>query len=216
MSDLPSILAFDRATLGPASPAESGVSGLTLALARGQAGWIRAETETVAVDLACGLRNPESGAVSFDGKDWAALGPDEAAAARGRIGRVFWDTAWLSNLDLDENITLARRHLDPRNAGGWQERLVPLCAAFGLTLAPGLRPAFATRRDLQRAQWVRALLGKPDLLVLENPAHAVVESDWNAFLAAVADARAAGAAVLWVGPEGPRLHGLSLRPDVIV
>ena len=212
------VLEFQLASLAAASTAERGVEGLTFALAPGQAAWLESELESTAVDLACGLRDPSAGAVLYQGQPWTGCAPEEQAARRGTIGRVFWDTAWISNLDVDENITLARRHLDPRRPDLWREETHRLAGELGLVLAPGLRPAFASVRDLQRAQFVRALLGSPTLLILEHPDRHLTAADAGRILARVALARAGGTAVLWVGPSTPRIHpdaaGADLRLDL--
>jgi ABC-type ATPase involved in cell division len=194
------VLAFDRVSHPAGSAGEGALQDLSLRLLPGEALWLVTDLETPAVDLACGLRLPASGQAIFLGQDWAAAAPDAAAHRRARIGRVFWDTAWLSNLDLDENITLAFRHHRPGEAAALDAAWSAACARLGHTPAPGLRPAFASARELQRGQHLRALLGDPVLLLLERPFRAVSPADAHAFLAAVEEARARGAAVLWVGP----------------
>ena len=61
-------------------------------------------------DPAEGLVEPKTGQVFFGGNDWTDLSPTAAAAARGRIGRFFPQSGWVSNLNVDENITLSVRH----------------------------------------------------------------------------------------------------------
>jgi ABC-type uncharacterized transport system ATPase subunit len=202
-------LEIQDATLPPSGD-ECGVNRLNLRLNPGESAWLPTELETVAVDLACGLRDPESGSVSFQGIDWRTLEPAEAAARRHWIGRIFWDTAWVSNLDIDENITLAARHQNSGQESDWYAKTTTLASRFGLTIPPGLRPAFASRRDLQRAQYVRALLADPALLILERPSRGVEETDWQAFLSAVREHRDRGAAILWIGPEDARMTAATL------
>ena len=53
------------------------------------------------------------------------------------------------------------------------------------------------RQDLQRAACVRAFLGKPVLLILEEPTAGVYPQIMSPLMASIRTARARGAAVLW-------------------
>ena len=121
------------------------------------------------VDVAQGLVEPESGRVMFLGEDWCAMPAGRSAERRGKIGRVFESHAWISNLDVDENVTLAQRHHTLRPEGEIAAEADALAAQFGLRELPHVRPAVVRRADLRRAEWVRAFLGEPRLIILENP-----------------------------------------------
>jgi phospholipid/cholesterol/gamma-HCH transport system ATP-binding protein len=136
--------------------------------------------------------------VAFLGADWKTAPPDDQAARRGRIGRVFDGHGWISNLDVDENMTLARRHHTTRPAGEIERDAEALVRRFGLPELPRLRPALMAPADLRRAEWVRAFLGEPRLVILEQPTRDVFAEAIPALAAAVDDACARGAAVLWL------------------
>lgn len=149
-------------------------------------------------DLAEGLRIPESGSVSITGREWTTISPTEAAALRGRIGRVFTDHGWLSNLDMDENITLVQRHFTTRPLEEIEREAEKLAVSFGLPSLPHMRPATMKKSDLRRAEWVRAFLGDPMLIILEHPLRDVYPEHGSMLAAAIVAARGRGAAVLWV------------------
>ncbi len=174
-------------------------------------------------DAAAGLAAPVRGRVLFDGADWAVLGPREAAARRGRIGRVFTGAAWISNLDLDENVLLAAAHHRRTPPGGAREALRAWARRFGLDELPDTRPAWLERVDAQKAQWVRALYAEPALVVLERPSDGVDADAAAALTTALRAGCARGAAVLWLtanrhlwekNPMSAPLHGRLSRAGV--
>jgi phospholipid/cholesterol/gamma-HCH transport system ATP-binding protein len=62
---------------------------------------------------------------------------------------------------------------------------------------PQLRPAWVDRAALQRAQWVRALLGRPALLLLDQPGQHVSAAALSPLADAVQEAMDRGATVVW-------------------
>lgn len=156
----------------------------------------------VLADLAEGLEEPDAGTVCFDGRDWTGLPASAALAARGTIGRLHSAAAWLSNLDLDENILLAALHHGRRTAPDLRDEAAAWAAHFGLAQLPHARPAWATARERHLCQWIRALLGPPALLMVEDPGAKIARALSAAEAAAVARLRAGGTAVLWLAPRG--------------
>lgn len=162
-----------------------------------------------------GLEPPPEGTIRFLGTDWRTLPPGAAEQRRARIGRVFEGAAWVSNLDVDENVLLAQRHHTRRPETELRAEAERLARSFGLARLPLSRAAWMVPRDLQRAQWVRALLGAPALLALEFPERHAADSDLTAFGAAVDDARARGAAVLWITARPAAALPLSAAPGAV-
>ena len=150
-------------------------------------------------DTLIGLQPTEAGVVQFNGRDWNDMGAFDAAAARGRIGRIFRpEHAWLSNLDVDENITLAVRHHRKWTAEEALERARALAVEMGLDALPEGRPPEVQEDVLTSLQCVRALLGDPLLVVVEYAASFMHETCLAHFAAALDRRRAEGLAVLWI------------------
>jgi phospholipid/cholesterol/gamma-HCH transport system ATP-binding protein len=163
--------------------------------------------------VACGVIAPVAGAALFDGREWTSRSPDDAAAARGRIGRVFERAGWLSNLDVDENITLAQRYHRRRHPEDTLEEARALASELGIGDLPVGRPAFVERDLLLRCQWVRALMGKPALLLLERPGRDLPAASVAPLIAAVNRRREQdGLAVLWLTDAHERIADSELRP----
>ncbi len=155
-------------------------------------------------DVFSGLLGPRAGRVVFQGTDWAAAGPHAAVQLRAHIGRVFYSAAWLANLDVDENVLLAALYHTPRPEAEWQAEALAWARRFGMHALPTTRPAVTPVADLQRAQWVRALLMRPALLVLEEPDRDVPPSSAAAFWSAVAELLSAGSALVWITLDSAR------------
>ena len=149
-------------------------------------------------DLAAGLVAPVRGDVWFAGVSWSQRGAEDHARARSRIGRVFEGQGWVSNLDLDENITLAQRHHTARDPAEIQAEAEAWARRLGLAGLPVTRPAWTPPRERSIGQWIRALLGEPLLLLLERPTRDVTREDVSALMDAVQERRAAGVAVMWL------------------
>ena len=200
MSGAP-VLSFREVSVAGAPPYETPLSDCTFDLAAGDLALVDMGDAYVAcplADAAEGLVDLDSGTVTFLGDDWQALSVARAAAHRASIGRVFEKRSWISNLDVDENVTLARRHHTGQRHAGVMAEASRIARDLGLGEIPQARPAFVGRHDLRLAQWVRAFLGAPRLIILEDPLRGVARDLLDNLLAAVGAAREEGAAVLWL------------------
>jgi phospholipid/cholesterol/gamma-HCH transport system ATP-binding protein len=148
-------------------------------------------------DAAQGLVDPVQGSVSFLGKSWSAYSHAEKLAARAKIGRVFDEPGWISALDMDENITLSQSHHTRRSEAEIRGEASVLARQFSLPGLPQGKPSSMRASDLRRAACVRALLGTPDLLILERPTAGVYPAIMPALMTGVQAARSRGAAILW-------------------
>jgi ABC-type uncharacterized transport system ATPase subunit len=213
MSDAPAVLTLRQVTLPPGRDYDAGLADTSLSVARGEWALVRTEphaTRLPLADVVEGLVAPTGGRVEFLGARWEERSADAAAQARARIGRVFCGAAWISNLDVDENITLRERHHSRRPVAEIEAEALALARRFGFDALPSQRPAWVPREILMRAQWVRALLGSPALLLLEHPEQDASEPALDALLAILAERRAVGAAIVWFTSD-PRVwnhHGL--------
>jgi len=199
-----SILEFREVTIEPRHPYDMGLGGVSFSLAPGDLLAIEVEKghgRNPLADTAEGLAEPDRGAVLFRGRDWASLPAGVSAEERGRIGRVFETGGWVSNLNIDENITLAQRHHTLRPIEEIAAEGERLARAVGLPGLPAVRPAAAKRPERRTAEWVRAFIGEPALIILEHPMNDAYTSSLSALAGAVETARARGAAVLWLSHD---------------
>lgn len=163
-------------------------------------------------DVAQGLLEPTGGQVSFMGQDWQKMDHRTAASARGKIGRIFGAAGWISNLNVDENLYLAARQHTDQTDEALAQQASQIARMFGLPGIPRDRPHQIRPTDLQRAACVRAFLGKPKLLILERPTSLVSLDILPPLVNAVRNARAGGAAVLWLTEDQMVWKDSACRP----
>jgi phospholipid/cholesterol/gamma-HCH transport system ATP-binding protein len=195
MQASPSIVHLDHVRFNASQPA----APLSVQLGPGE-GWVidvapRLSTPPVA-DLISGLVEPQEGTVCFCDQAWPTLDAVAADRQRARIGRVFEHTAWISNLDLDENITLAQRYHHGIAVDALRKQAEEHAAFFGMSGLPTQRPSQLTEAELMRCQWVRAWLADPVLLLLEFPEQHVAAESLQRLRAAIDARLEAGSALV--------------------
>ncbi|MBI3985332.1 MAG: hypothetical protein HY343_00280 [Lentisphaerae bacterium] len=214
MSGAVPILEFLNVSLRPASRDGAEMRDIRLRLMPGDIALVRLELGNESIplaDLAMGLIPPDSGSVMFQGKAWAHMNPDREIRLRSRIGRVFNEHGWISNLSVPDNITLCERHNTLRPEDDIFEEAESIARAFGLDDIPAGRPAAIHPRDLRRAEWVRAFLGNPSLIVLERPTLGVSIEHIPLLIRTAVEAASGGSALLWLTTEDPVWSSESLN-----
>jgi phospholipid/cholesterol/gamma-HCH transport system ATP-binding protein len=199
-----SILRFDKVKL----VTEQGGGGETLdfelELFGGDLALINLERPrfgSILADACCGLHQTAAGSVFFLGKNWATLPSDTANALRGRIGRVFNLGNWINRMTLLENILLPQLHHTRRQYSELRDEAAQLAEDFGLPGLPTGYPDDVIRADHQRAACIRAFLGQPSLILLEEPTLGVYPEILPPLINAIRNACERGAAVIWLTLE---------------
>ncbi len=194
------ILKFERVAIAANPLYESAVFDISFELAEGDLMLALLDPEQLLLplaDAAQGMAPLVEGRVEFLGEDWSRLGPGKAAAQRAKMGRIFPEGGWVSNLEIEENITLAQRHHTRRPVGEILEEAGELARRFGLPGLPLGRVDQLRRQDLQKAACVRAFLGEPALIIAEDPTRHVYADIIAPLANMLFRARARGAAALW-------------------
>ena len=200
MTESTNILEFSNVDLPGATRGQAEMRSLIFNLPRGCLLLIKVEAgnEYLPIaDAAEGLIAPKSGLIRWHGKAWDSLEPLAELNARARIGRVFEKNSWISNLNVSENVTLSQRHHTERPEHDIIAEADSLAKYFGLPEVPRQRPVFVSKRELRMAEWVRALIGKPLLLLLERPEAGVPDDNLPKLIDAVQTALKRGAAAIW-------------------
>ena len=184
-----------------------GAAPVDLTLHRGEVGYLHAGP--VALEL-LGIEAPAGGCVRFFGKTWRERSVAEAEDARRLVGTVFDPSGhpsrtWISNLDVDENVQLASQFDPARRSPEVARRAEELARRFGLPEGlPAGRPANTAAGELVLAQWVRAFLREPIvLLILENALEGAPAGSEPVLREILAEALGAGTAVLWIAESPP-------------
>ena len=215
MNDSPAILNFSEVTVESSPYYETGLWNCSFDLNAGELLLVRMERENERLPLADateGLVPPDHGCVKFLGEDWQRMPADRAAAQRGKIGRLFEEEGWIGDLDVDENIMLAQRHHTARSDQEILEEALKLARVFGLPGLPRGRPGKMRRWDLRKAACIRAFLGQPLLIMLEQSLHGVYADLMAPLLNAAQSARNRGAAVVWTIVDPKIWNHPGIRP----
>ncbi|HYB08956.1 MAG TPA: ABC transporter ATP-binding protein [Alphaproteobacteria bacterium] len=175
-------------------------------------------------DLCCGLVALAEGTACFLGRDWAAMPYHYAAALRGRIGRVFATGGWIGFMDVAVNILLPQLHHTRDEHRELRDKAIDLACKFGLPGLPIGRPGDLSPSDLARAACVRAFLGDPALVLLENPTQGQFLDLLLPLFNTLATARSQGSAAIWLtrsdrvwrDPSVPSTYRLRLGKDGLV
>ena len=152
-------------------------------------------------DVAVGLLGANGGQVSILGNDLSGLDWETSNWLRGRVGRVFSRGSWMDRLSVLDNVLLSARHHSRRGEDELLTEASELAALFGMPGIPLGMPDSATRIELQCAACIRAFLGGPMLVILEDPTYGAGVSLLRPLVDAIRIARNRGAAVLWFTPS---------------
>ena len=111
---------------------------------------------------------PTRGIIRVFGQDAATLDKDAITGLRRRIGVVFQDFRLLDHLTTYENVALPLRVMG-RNEAGYRAEVVELLRWVGLGERMNALPAVLSGGEKQRAAIARALIGRPELLLADEP-----------------------------------------------
>ena len=198
------VLAFKGVSTEPDPRFDSPLWDVTFTLSQGELLLIRLERGRYRLplaDLAGGVLEPGQGTVEFFGENWLRMSPDYSSTQRGKIGRVFEDHGWISNLDIGENIILAQRHHSNRSDSDIEAEATQLARMFGLPGLPHRALAGMHREDLGRSAFIRAFLGNSALIILERPTRNLFPGIMPSLMNAIRTARNRGTAVIWTTSE---------------
>lgn len=204
MNTPPPLLEFESVTVPPDAHISAGVRDISFILEAGEIGLLEVEEgreQVPLADAAEGLLIPGAGVVRFMGQPWAEMSAHRQADQRGRIRRVFQHYGWISNLDVMENICLAECHHTHRPEREIVAEARELARRLGVNEIAATRPSRVHPLVLRKLEWVRALLGRPALVILERPLLGAPRADAGLLIEAVIGEARGGAAVLWLTDE---------------
>ena len=111
---------------------------------------------------------PTRGLITLFNRDAASISKSDLPVLRRRIGVVFQDFRLLDHLTTFENVALPLRVLG-REESSYRADVVELLRWVGLGDRMHAFPAVMSGGEKQRAAIARALIGKPEILIADEP-----------------------------------------------
>jgi cell division transport system ATP-binding protein len=111
---------------------------------------------------------PTRGLVQLFGEDVSLLSKDEAAKLRQRIGIVLQDFRLLEHMTTYENVALPFR-VRGREESSYRREVIDLLKWVGLGDRMDALPQVLSGGEKQRAAIARAVIGRPELLLADEP-----------------------------------------------
>jgi phospholipid/cholesterol/gamma-HCH transport system ATP-binding protein len=118
---------------------------------------------------AAGLQRPLKGIQRLYGRNVTQINEQEFVQTRLRIGMVFDGGKLFSDLTIAENLALPLAYHFHLPAAERLQQVEKVLEITGLSFIANKRPSQTTRNLHQRAGLARALVLKPDLLLVDNP-----------------------------------------------
>ena len=111
---------------------------------------------------------PSRGLITLFDRDVTRLTLDEVAVFRRRIGVVFQDFRLLDHLTTYENVALPLR-VQGRDEASYRSEVTELLRWVGLGERMDALPPILSGGEKQRAAIARALIGRPELVLADEP-----------------------------------------------
>lgn len=146
-----------------------------------------------------GMDNVDSGTVTFDGLNLAALKDNELAdLRRTKMGFVFQQPTLLKNLNILDNIILPSMRNGGKNGTHLTEKAKMLMEKTGIAGLENRDITQASGGQLQRVGICRALMGDPKIIFGDEPTGALNSTSASEIMALLAQIHRTGVTILLV------------------
>ena len=150
--------------------------------------------KTTLFNLIAGTVRPDAGAIDFCGEDISRIGAAERCK-RG-VARSFQVPQPFGGMSVFENVlvgaSFGRAARDP------EARALAVLEQTGMRAKANLLAGGLTLLDRKRLEMARALATDPKLLLLDEIAGGLTDSECASLLAAIRDIHAAGVTIVWI------------------
>ena len=179
--------------------------GLSLEVEAGQIHAILGENgagKSTLMKMIYGVLEPDSGQIAWKGSPVEIDSPARARALG--IGMVFQHFSLFETLTVSENIALSNQV----DASVVQTHLDNVRAQFDLDIAAGALVHGLSMGERQRVEIIRALMGRPQLIIMDEPTSVLPPTAIPGLFKIVQDLAAAGCAVLFISHKLSEIRSL--------
>ncbi|WBU51925.1 ABC transporter ATP-binding protein [Paracoccus sp. SCSIO 75233] len=146
------------------------------------------------VKMIYGLVRPDAGRMVLAGQDFAPADPH--AARMAGVGMVFQHFSLFDAMTVAENISLGLDN--PPKRRELAEQITRLSQDYGLPLNPHRRVADLSAGERQRVEIIRALLGHPRLLIMDEPTSVLTPQEAEILFATLRKLADGGTSILYI------------------
>ena len=150
--------------------------------------------KTTLFNLIAGTVRPDSGRVAFEGLDISRL--DAAARCKRGVARSFQTPHPFGGMTVFENVLVGAAF--GRNPRDPEARALAALEQTGMRAKANVLAGGLTLLDRKRLEMARALATDPKLLLLDEIAGGLTDSEYASLLAAIRDIHAAGVTIVWI------------------
>lgn len=172
-------------------------SDLSLSVARGELVGVLGPNgagKTTLFNLITGTVRPNAGRVSFDGRDVTAM--DASRRCHLGIARSFQVPHPFVGMTVYENILVGATFGRSRQAP--QARALEVMEMTGMAARANALAGSLTLLDRKRLELARALAADPQLLLLDEIAGGLTDSECGALLQMIREVHATGVTIIWI------------------
>src|SRR5215470_16738347 len=163
------------------------------------------------VKMIYGLLQPDAGGLRWRGAPVTIAGPAQARAIG--VGMVLQHFSLFENLTVAENVALG---LDKREQlKGIAERVAEIARVYGLPLEPRRAVWRLSIGERQRVEIVRALVQKPQLLILDEPTSVLTPQEAEQLFKTLRLLRQEGCAILYISHKLDEVRALCERATIL-
>jgi putative ABC transport system ATP-binding protein len=146
-----------------------------------------------------GMDSPTEGNVFLEGRDLTSLNDKEVSRVRlTRMGFIFQQAYFLSNLNIRDNILLPALKAAPKEKDAMIARVDALLERFGIAHVKLHGITQVSGGQLQRASICRSLVCEPSILFADEPTGALNSSMTAEVMDALTDVHSAGTTLVMV------------------
>ena len=147
-------------------------------------------------NLIGGALKPDSGVIRLAGEDVTATSPQ--SRARAGIARSFQIPQPFSNLTVFENLLVGATHCRDRHIADVADRCGNVLEQTGLLPLANRRAGTLTLLERKRLELARALAAEPRLLLLDEIAGGLTESECHVLVDTIREIRSTGVTIVWI------------------